>query len=164
MPLKDHNLWVPWVRCIQQSLDPLGRLCLSSFCINSSSSVQVFGGMYDWLIPTFDSTGNMLDEGSLPSNSSQHVGRHSSALSCHKRSHHGCFVGQVLKGLPYLHLSLWLCRYMCCTDKGPLPQSLRQWHGLLKYLQWNSTINVGKNGEVSLLQRVSQIVPYLVLN
>ena len=32
-------------------------------------------------------------------------------------------VGQVLKDLPYLHLTLWLFRDMCCTDKGSLPQS-----------------------------------------
>ena len=34
-------------------------------------------------------------------------------------------VGQMLKGLPYLHLNLWLLRDMCCTDKGSLHQSVR---------------------------------------
>ena len=33
----------------------------------------------------------MLNGGSLASQSSQHVGGHSSAVSHHKRSHHGCF-------------------------------------------------------------------------
>ena len=37
------------------------------------------------------------------------------------------FVGQVLKGLPYLHLTLWLLRDMCCADRGSLSQSFRQW-------------------------------------
>ena len=30
-------------------------------------------------------------------------------------------VGQVLKGLLYLHLSLWLLRGMCCAGRGSLP-------------------------------------------
>ena len=30
-------------------------------------------------------------------------------------------VGHVLKGLPYLYLTLWMLRDMCCTDKGSLP-------------------------------------------
>ena len=33
----------------------------------------------------------MLDGGSLASHQSHHVGRHSSVVSCHKRSHCGCF-------------------------------------------------------------------------
>ena len=36
-------------------------------------------------------------------------------------------VGQVLKVLLHLHLTLWLIRDMCCTDNGSLPQSVRQW-------------------------------------
>ena len=34
-------------------------------------------------------------------------------------------VGQALKGLPYLHLTLWLLSNVCYTDKGSLPQSVR---------------------------------------
>ena len=30
-------------------------------------------------------------------------------------------VGQMLKDLPYLHLTLWLLRDICCTNKGSLP-------------------------------------------
>ena len=30
-------------------------------------------------------------------------------------------VGQVLKSLPYLHLTLWLLRDMCCAERGSLP-------------------------------------------
>ena len=36
-------------------------------------------------------------------------------------------VGQVLKGQPYLHLNVWLLRYMCYIYKGSLSQSVRQW-------------------------------------
>ena len=38
----------------------------------------------------FDSGGTMLNGGSLAPHSSQHVGRHSSVVSCHKRSCCGC--------------------------------------------------------------------------
>ena len=34
-------------------------------------------------------------------------------------------VGQVFKGLPYLHLHLWLLSNVCYTDRGSLPQSVR---------------------------------------
>ena len=43
-------------------------------------------------------------------------------------------VGHVLKGLPFLHLTFWLLRDVCCADSGSLPQSVRQWQGQLKYL------------------------------
>ena len=59
-------------------------------------------------------------------------------------------VGKFLKGVPYLHLTLWLLRYMCCTDMDSLPQSVRQWWGHLKYLQWRSMNSVGKNGHVGV--------------
>ena len=36
-------------------------------------------------------------------------------------------VSSVLKGLPSLHLSLWLFRDVSCTDKGFLPKSVSQW-------------------------------------
>ena len=38
-------------------------------------------------------------------------------------------VGHVLKGLPYLHLTLWLLRDVCYADRGSLPQSVWQWQG-----------------------------------
>ena len=34
-------------------------------------------------------------------------------------------VGQALKGLQYLHLTLWLLSDVCYTDRGSLPQSVR---------------------------------------
>ena len=36
-------------------------------------------------------------------------------------------IGQALKGLPYLHLTLWLLSDVCYVDRGSLPQSVRQW-------------------------------------
>ena len=38
-------------------------------------------------------------------------------------------VGQVLKGLQYLHLTLWLLSDVCYANKGSLPWSVRQWRG-----------------------------------
>ena len=68
-----------------------GKLHVSSSFISSSSSVQISGGTCQRSTETFDSGGTMLDGGSLASHSCQHVGRCSSAVSHHKRSHHGCF-------------------------------------------------------------------------
>ena len=71
-------------------MDVSGRLHVSSPCISSSGSVQVSGRTCQRSTQTIDSGGTMLDEGSFAPHSSQHVGRHSLAVSCHKRSHCGC--------------------------------------------------------------------------
>ena len=73
------------------ALDVSGKLCVSSSRISSSSSVQVSGRACQRSTWLFDSGGTMLDGGSLTLHSSQHLGRHSSAVPHHKRSHHGCF-------------------------------------------------------------------------
>ena len=73
-------------------------------------------------------------------------------------------VGQVLKGLPYLHLTLWLLSDVCYADKGFLPQSVRQWWGQLKHLHQRSTSSVRRNGQIGVLDRVYQTKPYLLLN
>ena len=62
-------------------------------------------------------------------------------------------VAQVLKGLPLLHLTLWLLRDRCHTDKSSLHQSVRQW--------WMSTSSFGKNGKVDVLENVYQRMLYL---
>ena len=38
-------------------------------------------------------------------------------------------VGQVLKCLPYLYLTLWLVSDVCYAGTGSCPQSVRQWWG-----------------------------------
>ena len=43
-------------------------------------------------------------------------------------------VNQVLKGLQYLHLTLWQLSNVCYADRGSLPQSVRQWQGQLEHL------------------------------
>ena len=42
-------------------------------------------------------------------------------------------VGQALKDLPYLHLTLWLLNNVCYIYRGSLPQSVRQWWGQLEH-------------------------------
>ena len=83
------------VDCLQPPLDISGKLCVSSSCIDSSSSVHVSGRTYQRSMQTFDSSGTMLDGGLMASHSSHHVGRHSSVVSHHKRYHceseHGYF-------------------------------------------------------------------------
>ena len=73
-------------------------------------------------------------------------------------------VGQVLKGLPYLHLTLWLLRDVCYADRGSLPQSVRWWWRQLEHLHQRSTSSVGRNGLVGVLKRVYQTMPSLPLN
>ena len=43
-------------------------------------------------------------------------------------------VGHILKGLPYLQLTLWVLRDVCCTDRCSLAQSVSQWWGQLDHL------------------------------
>ena len=73
-------------------------------------------------------------------------------------------VGQVLMGLTYLHLTLWLLSNVCYADRVSLPQSVRQWCRHLEHLHQRSTNSVGRNEEVGVLDRVYQTVPYLSLN
>ena len=67
-------------------------------------------------------------------------------------------------GLPSLHLTLWLVRDVCCTDKSSLPQSVRQWLDQIKCLQEKFTSSVEKNGQVGVLERVSETMLFLLLN
>ena len=57
-------------------------------------------------------------------------------------------VGQVLKGLQYLHLTLWLLGIVCYTDRGSLPWSVRWWQVQLKCLCQRSTSSAGRNGQL----------------
>ena len=73
-------------------------------------------------------------------------------------------VGWVLKGLRYLHLTLWLLSDVCYADKGSLPQSVRWWRGQLERLCHGSTSSAGGSGLVGVLDRVYQTMPSLPLN
>ena len=73
-------------------------------------------------------------------------------------------VGQVLKGLQYLHLTLWLLSDVCYADRGSLPWSVRWWWGQLECLHQRSTSSAGENGPVGVLDRVYQTMPSLPLN
>ena len=79
------------VECFQPSLDITGKLCNSSSCISSPHSVQVSSRTCHRSIQISNSSGTLLDVGSLNSHNFQHVGRHSSSVFCCGGSCHGCF-------------------------------------------------------------------------
>ena len=79
------------VECLQPSLEFSGKLCVSSSGSGPSCSGQVSSRTCQRSTQTFTSGGSMLDGSSLASHSSQHAGRHSSAVSHHKRSRRRCF-------------------------------------------------------------------------
>ena len=112
------------VECLQPSLEISGKLCVSFSGSGPSCSVQVSSRTCQWSTQMFTSGVSMLDGGSLASHSSQHAGRCSLAVPSSKRSHHGCSVGQVLKGLQYLHLTLWLLSDVCYAGQEFLFLSL----------------------------------------
>ena len=73
-------------------------------------------------------------------------------------------VGQALKGLQYLHLTLWLLSKMCYADRGSLPWSVREWQGQLKCLHQGFISSAGRSGPVGVLNRVYQTMPSLPPN
>ena len=92
------------VEFLQPSLDISGMLCVSSSYFSSSTSVQVPGRTCQRSTQTFDSCGTMLDRGSLAPHSSQHVGRHSLAMSHHERSCCGCFSRPCVQGACHIYI------------------------------------------------------------
>ena len=68
-------------------------------------------------------------------------------------------VGQALKVLQYLHLTLWLLSNMCYADRGSLPWSVRQWQGQLHHLHQGSTNNAGRSGPVVCLTGFTKQCP-----
>ena len=73
-------------------------------------------------------------------------------------------VGQMLKGVPYLHLTLWLLSNVLYRQR--FSSSVCQAVGgrELKCLCQRSTSSVGRNGQVGVLDRVYQTMPSLLLN
>ena len=58
-------------------------------------------------------------------------------------------VGQALRGLQYLHLTLWQLSDMCSADRVSLPQSVKWW--------WGSS-NVYVKSLPAMLERMGQLV------
>ena len=152
------------VECLQPSMGISSRLCVSSFSISSSSSVQVSGITCQRSTQTIDSGGTMLDGGSLAPHSSQHVDRHSLVVPHHKRSHDGCFVRPGAQGSAISAFNPLIAQNVCYTDRGTHLQSVRQWWGQPEHLCQRSTSSVGRNGQVSVLDRVYQTMLSLSLN
>ena len=142
------------VECLQPSLDISGRICVSSSCISSSSSVHVSGRTCQRSTQTFDSSGTILDGGSLDSNISQHIGRCSSVLSHHKRSHLGCFnrpcaQGSVISAFNPLAVE------SCVLHRQEFSSSVCQAVvGAILGSMKKSTSNVGRNWQVGVFESV----------
>ena len=147
------------VECLQPSLDISGKLHVSSY-ISSSSSVlaeYVKGQLRClllvascWIeVPWLPTVLNMMVD--IPQ-----------WCPIIKHLIIDVSVGQALKGLPYIHLTLWLLSDVCYADRGSLPQSVRQ--GQLQHLCQRSTSSVGRNGQVDVLNSVYQTMPLLHLN
>ena len=136
------------VECLQPSLDLSRKLCVSSSNSSSSSSVQVPGGPCQWSTQTFDSGGTMLDGGSLASHSSQHVGRCSSVVSHHKRSHCGCFGSPGAHGSAISAFNPLAAQQCVLCRQGFSSLVCQAVMRQLKHLRQLSTSSAGKNGPV----------------
>ena len=114
------------IECLQPSLNILGKLCVSPSKISSSSSVQVSGrtcqrstlnlilvSLYwmeaPWLPTVLDMLADISQWCPIIKDLVMDVS-----------------VGHVLKGLSCLHVTLWLLNNVCYTNRGSLPQSVRQ--------------------------------------
>ena len=70
---------------------------------------------------TFDTGGTMFDGGSLATTVLNMLADVSQCCPIIKDLVIDVLVGHVFKGLPYLHLTLWLLRDVCCVDGDSLP-------------------------------------------
>ena len=91
------------VECLQPSLDFSDKLCVSSSCSSSSGSVQVSGKTCQWSSQTFDSGGTMLMEAPWPPTIHNMLADVPPWCPNIKDLVMYVLVGQVLKGLQYLH-------------------------------------------------------------
>ena len=153
------------VEHLQPSLEVLGKLCVSSCCSSSSSSFQVSGGTCQRSNHTFDSDDTMLDGGSLASHSCQHVGRCSWAISHHKWSHHGCISRSCTQGSVISAINPWAAKRYVLHRQGFSSSVCQAVVGdNTEHLWQRSTSNAGRNGQVGVLERVCQTLPYLPQN
>ena len=115
------------VECLEPSLNFSGKLCVSSSSSSSSSSVHVLVEHVKsqlrhlilvvpcWMeAPWLPTVLSMLAD----------VPRWCPIV---KDLIVDVLVGQALKGLQYLHLTLWQLSNVCYADRGSLPQSVRWW-------------------------------------
>ena len=151
------------VEYLQPSLDISGKLHVSSSCISYSGSIQVSGRTCQRSTQMVDSGGTVLDRGSLASHSSQHVGRHSSAVPHHKRSLHGCLSRPGAQGSAISAFNP-LAAQQCVLHRRVLFLSLSGSGGDNSHLCQRSTSSVGRNGQVGVLNRVYQTMLSLLLN
>ena len=163
IPQRIYCFWEPWGRVLSTILGNISSVTFFS-CISFPISVQVSGRTCPRLIQAFNSNCSLLD------------GRYwlLTVLTMLEDISHLCpivkdlirdvSVGWRLKRVCNLHFTLWLHRDMYCTDKGSLSQSAGQWWEWLKHLQQSFIRNVGKNGQVIVLEWVYQTMPLLPIS
>ena len=96
--------------------------------------------------------------------SSQHVGRHSSAVPYHKRSHHGCLSRPGIQGFAISAFN-HLAAQQCVMQRQRFSSSFcQEVVGQLQCLPQRSTSSVGRNGQVGVLYMVYLTMPSLPLN
>ena len=114
------------IECFQPSLGIWGESCVSSFYISSlilcKFLVEHVTGQLKLLVLVVPCWMGV----SLSSHSPQCI---QCSLQCSivKNIVLDVLVGWVLKDLTLLHLTFLVLRDACCTDRGSLPQSVRQW-------------------------------------
>ena len=107
------------------ALDISGKLHVSCSCISSSSSVQVSGRSCHRSTQMFDSGGTLLDGGSLSPTVLNMLAVIPWQCPIINELVIDVLVGLVLKGLQYLHFTLWLLSNACNADRGSLPKSFQ---------------------------------------
>ena len=113
------------VECLQLSLEASGKLCVSSSCFGSSSSVHISGRTVKGQLRLLILVAPCWMEGPWLPTILNMLADIAQLCAIVKDLIMDVLVGSVLKGLPYLHLTLWLLRDTCCTDRGSLPPSVR---------------------------------------
>ena len=138
------------------------RLCVSSYCIGSHSSVHISGRTFHRSIQTACSRGTLLDGGYPALYTFQHVGRHSSLLSYCTKSCDGCFRRLGTQGSV---ITAFNSEYseMCVVQAGDLSSVSQPVAEQLECMT-KVTSNARRNGPVGELQRVYQMIPFLPLN
>ena len=132
-----------------------------SSCISSLSSIQVSNWVCHRSIQTSYSVVTLLDWGSLASQSSQLVGRHSLFTSYCKKSHHGSFSRLGAQGSAITELNP-LATQKCVLCRQGFSSSTSQ--AVTGASTTKVTNNAGKNMPVGMLNRVYQAMPFLPLN
>ena len=150
--------WSLWIKHHQPSLATSGGLYISASGISSSSYVQVFSRTCHKSIQTSNSHNNLLHASPWLPSILNMLEKILLTVPWQKISSWFLVAFLVLKGLPSLHLMLWLVSDVCCLDKGSVPQpSGGVWSDMSIYSKGSSAV-FERMGKLVCLKRVYQNV------